>query len=156
MAGGLFNFEVGHYHSKDDKEGDNNLVPNSEIRSMVGFEREAAKNLTASFQYYMEQMLDYDQYRSTHQMGTPKSKYRQMLTAKLYYQMMKQTLNATAMLFYSPTDRDGQLRLGLEYKYSDQWRMDMGTNQFFGDKQDTFWNQFEDNSNFYAGLRYNF
>ena len=48
LQGGIFNLETGYYDSRADRAGDNPLQPNSEMRYLLGYEREVAKELTAS------------------------------------------------------------------------------------------------------------
>ena len=46
--------------------------------------------------------------------------------------------------------------MGILYKITDNWQLSGGANLFFGKDDYTFFGQFEDNSNLYLGLRYNF
>jgi len=56
---GIGNVEIGYYDSADDASGKNPLINNSEMRYLVGYTREIAKDFTMGLQYYIEQMLDY-------------------------------------------------------------------------------------------------
>ncbi|MCB9091436.1 MAG: hypothetical protein H6621_09625 [Halobacteriovoraceae bacterium] len=155
LLGGVGNAEFGYYESSEDKKGNNPFVPNDELRFLVGYEHELVKNTTGSMQYYVEHMLDYDEYLST-LMGVKKDESRHMATLKVRKEMLKQTLSFTAMLFYSPTDSDGHGRLSLDYKLTDDVKLFAGSNLFFGKEKTTFWGQFEDNSNIFAGTTINF
>lgn len=156
LSGGIFNFEGGYYDSKEDRKGTNPFIPNSEIRLLAGYEHELIKNSTGSIQYYVEQMQDYANYRANFMGTTVKDESRHMVTLKVRREMMRQTLSMTAMLFYSPTDQDGHYRLSGDYKMTDNTKFTLGVNGFFGEQPDTFWGQFEDNSNIYTGFTYNF
>lgn len=46
LLGGIGNFEIGYYDSRDDRDGGDPLIRNSEFRMMAGFERELAPDLT--------------------------------------------------------------------------------------------------------------
>ncbi len=59
LGGGIAHLEVGYYDSLDDRRGDNPLVRNSEFRLLVGYERDAAPNLTLGVQYALEHTLQH-------------------------------------------------------------------------------------------------
>jgi hypothetical protein len=61
---GIGNLEVGYYESADDLSGKNNLIDNSQMWYLIGYTREIEKDFTAGVQYYVEQMMDYSQYKS--------------------------------------------------------------------------------------------
>ncbi|MDH4240611.1 MAG: hypothetical protein OEW48_13705 [Phycisphaerae bacterium] len=46
--------------------------------------------------------------------------------------------------------------LPLDYKASDNVALEVGANIFFGDCPNTFFGQFQNNSNIYAAVRYSF
>jgi hypothetical protein len=48
------------------------------------------------------------------------------------------------------------LRPKASYKITDRWLIEGGANIFVGENDYTFYNQFEDNTNVYAGVRYSF
>src|SRR5690606_12723422 len=48
-----------YYDSVDDRSGDDFLINNSEMRYLVGYTQEIARDFIAGVQYYVEQMLDY-------------------------------------------------------------------------------------------------
>lgn len=155
LWGGVFNTEIGYYDSAEDKDGTSPVVPNDEFRALVGYEHELMKDTTGSIQYYVEHMMDYDKYLSTLG-GVKRDESRHMVTAKVRRDMLKQTLALTAMVFYSPTDQDGHGRLNLDYKLTDDTKVFAGSNIFFGKEPTTFWGQFENNTNVFAGVTINF
>ncbi|MBN2809272.1 MAG: hypothetical protein JXR80_07240 [Deltaproteobacteria bacterium] len=157
LEGGLAHLEVGHYDSKEDRHGDNPLVRNSEWRLLIGYEHEVAPDLTAGLQYYLEYMEDYDNYRHSLPPQTEKrDQYRHLLTLRLTQLLLSQNLKLSLFAYYSPSDQDAHLRPQISYKLTDNWLLVGGANLFSGESEATFFGQFEENSNAYAGLRYNF
>ncbi len=154
---GIGNLEIGFYDSRDDRDGDDPLVRNSEIRTLAGFERELAHDFTGSFQYYLEWMQEYDTYKSTLPAGTAaKDEYRHVLTLRLTKLLMNQNLRLSLFTYYSPSDKDGYIRPKVHYKVTDQWAIETGANIFVGKDDYTFFGQFQDNTNAYAGVRWSF
>jgi hypothetical protein len=156
MLGGITNVEVGYYDSLDDRDGTDPLVRNSELRLLTGFERELARDFTGAFQYYLEYMQDYDEYEQTADPAARKDEFRHLLTVRLTKLLMNQNLRLSLFAYYSPSDEDGYLRPKFNYKVNDQLAVDGGLNWFFGSDDYTFFGQFEDASNIYAGIRWNF
>lgn len=156
LFGGIGNFEAGYYYSLDDEDGIDPFIRNSEIRLLTGYEIELAKNLTGAVQYYLEYMQDYDEYKSTLISGPPKDEYRHVFTMRLTKLLMNQNLQISLFTYFSPSDKDGYLRPKAHYKITDQWAAEIGGNVFFGDDDHTFFGQFEDNTNIYAAIRWNF
>jgi hypothetical protein len=157
LLGGIGNAEFGYYDSTDDEGGNNPAVRPSEFRFLAGFERELAHELTGSVQYYIEAIDGYDEYEQSLPNGMKaREEYRQMLTLRLTKLLMNQNLTLSLFAYYSPTDNDGNVRPKVKYKLNDHWQLDGGLNFFFGDEEHTFWGRFQDNSNAFIGLRYNF
>jgi len=69
---------------------------------------------------------------------------------------MNQNLRCSLFTYYSHTDRDVYVRPNVNYKVSDNTAVELGGNLFFGDHPHTFFGQFRDNTNIYAGMRYSF
>ncbi|WP_321529798.1 hypothetical protein [uncultured Desulfuromonas sp.] len=157
LAGGVVNLETGYYDSREDRRGDDAMVPNSEMRVLVGYEREIARNFSAALQYYLEYMQDYSAYRRTLPEGmAARDEDRHVVTLRLTRQLLNQNLELSLFSYWSPSDRDSYLRPYVKYKASDAVSLYLGANLFFGDVPHTFFGQFEDNSNLYAGVRYSF
>ncbi len=157
LAGGIANAEIGYYDSRDDRSGDNPFVNNSELRWLVGYQRDLGNDINAGVQYYMEWMQDYGDYKRHLPVGAPdKEEYRQVVTLSLSKLMMNQNLRLSLFTYYSPTDNDAYLRPQVSYKYSDSVKLFIGGNWFCGNEESSFFNQFEHNSNIYAGIRYSF
>jgi hypothetical protein len=137
LGAGLINAETGFYDSREDGAS----VPDDEVRFLAGYEREIASNLTGSMQYYLERSSDKD---------------RHVLTLRLTRMLMNQNLIVGLFTFYSPSDKDAYFRPSATYKISDRWMATINGNIFIGERDDTFFGQFENNSNVNLGLRYSF
>ena len=154
---GIGNVEIGYYQSLDDESGDNALINNSQMRYLVGYTQEIARELTAGVQYYVEQMLDYGAYKDNLPSPTPaQDEFRHVLTLRLTKLLMNQNLTVSFFGYYSPSDEDAYLRPNVNYKVSDNMTVETGANIFFGSDSHTFFNQFQDNTNLYAAIRYSF
>jgi len=154
LAGGLFNIEIGRYDSLDDPNGNLSNIPNSENRFLIGFERELAKNLNGSVQYYVEQTSDYHaSLVATPQNAPIADRRRHVFTTRITQQLRMQTLQLSLFAFYSPSDEDGYLRPNIRYAIDDQWSASLGSNIFFGKTSRTFFGQLENNTNAYLSLR---
>jgi hypothetical protein len=157
VSGGIGNAEVGYYDSRDDGSGSDPEVRNSEWRVLLGYERELIANLTGSVQYYLEQMDDYGNYLGALSPGSPaKDHKRHVVTMRLTQLAMNQNLRLSLFNFYSPSDEDGYLRASSLYKMTDSVSFELGGNSFYGREGHTFFGQFENASNIYAGFRTSF
>jgi len=157
LGPGIAHLELGYYDSREDADGDNPFVANSELRLLIGYEQEIGENLTAGLQYYLEHMLDYEAYRrSLTETMEPEDEDQQQLTLRLTKQLLMETLELSLFTYYSPTAQDVHLRPEVTYDLTDAWTVDCGANLFYGEEEHTFFGQFENNSNVYLGLRYSF
>lgn len=155
--GGLINLELGYYDSIDDGNGDDPLLPNSEYRLLLGYERELIRDLSLAVQYYLEFMDDYAAYeRSLSAGASARDEDRHVVTMRLTKQLLNQNLQLSFFGYWSPSDEDGYLRPHLKYKASDALSLYLGANLFWGDQSQTFFGQFEKNTNMYMGVRYSF
>ena len=152
---GIVNGEWGYYDSRDDANGSNALINNSEQRLLLGYEQELIANLTLAFQLYSTQMLDYDNYvKSLPSDASEAKQYRHEVSSRLTWLALNQKLMASLFIRYSPSDNDYYLRPKLRYSMDDHWSYEMGANVFYGKQANTFFGQFEYNDNVYAALRY--
>jgi hypothetical protein len=157
LLSGIANVEAGYYDSLDDRNGANAFVNNSETRFLVGYEKELARNFTGAVQYYLEHMMDHGSYRRSLPPGiTPRDEDRHVFTLRLTRLLMSQNLRLSLFAFYSPSDNDAYLRPNINYKLTDRWTIETGGNIFVGDRDHTFFGQFERNSNIYVGARCGF
>jgi hypothetical protein len=157
LAGGLMNLEGGFYDSREDRDGSDPGVNNSEIRALSGYTRELARNFTMGVQAYVEWMRDYAAYKESLPPGQPaRDEARQVTSLRLTRLLMGQNLILSGFVYLSPTDEDGYLRASAEYKWSDTLATTLGSNLFFGAERQTFFGQLEDNSNLYLAVRRSF
>ncbi len=160
MGGGIANVEVGYYDSRQDPDGDDPLVDNSQIRTLIGFERdlpELTHDLTLGVQYYVEALLDHDDYQRTKPAEIPeRDELRHLITTRVTKQFLEQRLRVSLFGYFSPSDDDVYVRTSANYAIDDSWSVMCGVNLFAGDDEHTFFGQFEDNTNVWFGLRFGF
>ena len=154
---GLFNLEVGRYVSINDRNGEDPLVPNSEMRFLIGYEKELARDFTAKFQYYQEFMEDYHSYKHSLLMGEKaRDEDRHLFTLRLTKLALNQNLTLCLFTYYSPSDQDAYARSLIKYKFTDELGVTVGGNLFRGKNDYTFFGQFEKSSNIYGAIRYSY
>lgn len=148
---------MGYYDSRDDQNGENPFIPNSQLRYLAGYEQELAKDFTAGVQHYLEQTLQYGAYRLTLPPGMQAAdEFRQVITLGLTKRLLYQNLKLSLFTFYSPSDQDVYIRPNVHYKITDHWSAEGGANIFAGRKDHTFFGQFKNNTNVYSGVRWSF
>lgn len=151
----IANLEIAYYNSVDNPNGHNPDTSNSQMRYLAGYSRDVATELNLSVQYYVEQTLDF--YAHAPKTGElEKNEFRHVITVQATKLFMQQTLECVFAMYYSPSDEDAYFRPYLNYKYSDHANIYAGANIFVGKGQNTFFGQFEKNSNIYAAFKYSF
>ena len=153
---GIGNLEFGYYESDDDQSGKTDRINNSELRFLVGYSQEIGKDFTAGLQYYVEHMLDYSQHKDSLPSGLRRDKDRHLITVRLTKLLMNQNLRCSLFTYFSPSDKDVYMRPNINYKVNDNLALEAGANIFFGDYPSTFFGQFQNNTNIYTALRYNY
>jgi len=155
--GGILSLEGGYYDSRDDNAGDEPVSANSEARFLLGYQKQLAENLTLGIQYYAEIMMDFDAYKlALPDTSTSRKKYRDIVTLRLTRFLKHQTWRLSLFAFYSPAERDYLLQPKVNYRISDKFSTTLGANLFGGEKQTSFFGQFQRNDNLYLTLRYDF
>jgi hypothetical protein len=155
FASGLLNIEMAQYDSPEDERGVNPLVPNGQTRWLLGYEQELIKNLTGSAQWYLERTSDHDALINNSLYPQFESnRSRTVLTQRLHYSALQQTLTLKLFNFYSTSDEDGYVKLNADYSPVDEWQLSAGLNVFYGAQAFSFYNQFEDASNAFVRFRY--
>ncbi len=155
LAGGIAHAEAALYDGSDDV-GDAPTVPNSQLRGVVGYTRELVRNFNVGLQYYAEHTLDHERLLAAS--PAPEwepSEIRHVVTSRLTYRMLQQTLTASLFAFASPNDGDAHLRPALSYDWSDGFAVTAGANVMLGDAH-TFFGQLSDATNVYLRGRYSF
>ncbi|WP_029459393.1 hypothetical protein [Solidesulfovibrio alcoholivorans] len=156
VAGGIGNIEVAYYDSTEDPGGRDPNLNNSEMRYLVGFAREISRDFNGSVQYYVEQLLDYHNYRMRFDGSQPRDELRHVLTLQLTRLLMNQNLELSLSGYWSPSDQDAYLRPKILYKWTDHINQEVGANVFLGQRDDTMFGQYKANTNIYMALRYSF
>ena len=158
---GIGKLEIGYYESLDDEKGFNPFVDNSQLRSLLGYEKSLWRDFTFSLQYYLERILDYNNYESSAKAMNPdtdpdtlKDENRHVFTLRITQLLLRQNLTLSFFTYYSPSDEDVYARPNVSYKITDKWLVVLGANIFGGEKDHTFFGQFENNSNIYGRIRY--
>ena len=155
VVGGIAHAETAYYDGADD-EGDEPLVPNSQWRGLAGYERELLPDLTWGIQYYAEHTVDHDRLLAASPAPQLEpSETRHVVTTRLTYRLLQQTLTASLFAFVSPNDGDAHLRPSIAYEWSDALRLTGGANVMLGDDA-TFFGQLERATNVYLRARYSF
>ncbi|MCA9756328.1 MAG: hypothetical protein KDA27_11050 [Candidatus Eisenbacteria bacterium] len=151
FQGGVAWVEGGYYDSSEDPDGILPTVPNSELRAMAGYERQWWSDFTGGAQVYWEGVQDF-----VENPMDPKEENRVLLTLRLMQMLKYQTVKLNAFTFYSPTDEDAYVRLGVTYDYTDQLQLNVGANLFSGSDNRTLFGMNEDNSNVFGRVRFSF
>jgi hypothetical protein len=157
---GIGNIESGYYDSRDDSSGKNPFVNNSQIRCLVGYEQDLpwiVSDLTAGFQYYLEHIMDHDDYLTSLPSGAKAADQdRHLFTFRFTKLLWNQNLTCSLFTYYSPSDNDIYFRPNINYKFTDDLKGEIGGNFFRGKSSHTFFGQFYENTNIFVAIRYNF
>ncbi|NLD38292.1 MAG: hypothetical protein GX654_15625 [Desulfatiglans sp.] len=157
---GIGNIEAGYYDSRDDSNGNNPFINNSQFRFLLGYEQDlpmVASDLTAGLQYYLEHMMDHDAYLNTLAPGAPVAdEDRHLFTLRITRLLLNQNLTCSLFTYYSPSDQDFYIRPNISYKFTDDLKGEVGANIFGGENPHTFFGQFQENTNVFIAVRYNY
>jgi hypothetical protein len=157
ILGGIAWLESGYYDSRDDGDGGDPTIPNSQISSLAGFERQVKSNLTVNIQYQNKTMLDYDIYKSNLGPGMVElDETYHLITARLMQLLKMETITVSAFGFYSPSQEDFYGRFSVNYKYTDALTLGVGANIFDGKEEYTDFGAFSLNDNVYLKITYGY
>jgi len=157
LGDGILSLETSWYVSRDDRAGTDPFLPNSQLRVLAGYEQEVLPDFTLGAQYYLERTLDHDELVANQPPGLrPPDEHRHLLTLRATLLTHSQNVTWSLFTFASPSDEDVYLRGSWSWKATDAWSVSAGFNLFEGRSKQTFFGQFETNSNVYASLRRGF
>lgn len=157
MAGGIANAEFGWYDSRAEGASANPLLPNSERRYLLGYDRELLPQFNAGLQWYVEETVSFGQYESNAIPGAlQRDRFRHWMTLRLTRLAMQQNLELSLFTFWGVNQNDLYFRPRASYRWDDYWTMSAGANIFAGRDDNTFWGQFQSNSNVWFALRRSF
>lgn len=154
---GVLSLEAGYYDSREDGGGANPMIPNSQTRFLIGYQRQMWEDFTIGLQYYGEYMHEYSKYVRNLPAGFPQERrFHELTTIRLTQFLMNQTLRLSFFAFYSPSDGDYMLNPEIKYNFSDHVWSAIGANIFGGGNRASQFGQLDKNDNVYVQLRYEF
>lgn len=154
---GVVSFEAGYYDSREDRSGDNPMIPNSQTRYFVGYQRQLWEDFTVGLQYYGEYMQDYSAYLLNLPPGFPREKHlHQIASLRLTQFLMHQTMKLSFFAFYGLPDGDYLLNPEVKYNLTDSIWVAIGGTVFGGGKPWSQFGQLADNDNVYVQARHEF
>ncbi len=157
LLGGLFNVEGAFYDSFEDRDGADPATPNSQLRGLVGYERELFPKFQMGLQYYLEYTLDYDELIDESLWPDyEQNEFRHLLTLRLTQLLLMDNLELSLFTFFSPDELDTYIRPRITYKIAEPLAFIAGANLMFGRDDYTFFGQLKENTNVYVRLRYSF
>ncbi|MCI0698102.1 capsule assembly Wzi family protein [candidate division KSB1 bacterium] len=155
--GGVLSLEAGQYDSRQDRDGTDPLLPNSQTRFLIGYQRQLWQDFTVGLQYYSEYMHDYSAYEKNLPSGFPKEdRLHQLAVIRLTQFLVHQTVRVSFFSFYSPSEGDYQLNPEMKHNFSDHIWTALGANVFGGDESWSRFGQLDKNDNIYLQFRYEF
>jgi hypothetical protein len=154
--------EAGYYDSRE--EGVNPTIPRSQIRSLVGYQRQLWEDFTVGVQYYREddispyfwpngkipQRTDWKRMVEGHF-----REYSQLTTIRLTQFLRHQTVRLSFFAFFNPSGGDYMLNPEVKYSFTDHVWAAVGADIFGGSKATQF-GQLRRDDNVYTQLRYEF
>jgi hypothetical protein len=154
---GVMSLEAGYYDSREDQSGDNPMIPNSQTKYLVGYQRQLWEDFTIGMQYYGEYMQNYSAYVQNLPAGFPQEKrLHQLASIRLTQFMLHQTLRVSFFAFHGLSDGDYLLNPEVKYNLTDSLWVAVGGNIFGGGKPWNQFGQFAKDDNVYTQLRYEF
>ena len=149
--------EGGYYDSRQDHDGNDPTIPNSQWRFLAGYQRELWRDFTAGFQFYGEVMDHYGAYRGSLPAGMPiQDHFRGVTSVRLTQWLHYQTWKLSLFAAMSPTDVDYFLQPEISYRVTDNLGIAVGANIFGGRDGTTFFGQLAKNDNVFFNVRYDF
>ena len=154
---GVLSLETGYYDSRQDRDGTDTMIPNSQTRYLIGYQRQFWEDFTVGIQYYGEYLQDYSDYVQNLPTGFPQEKrLHQLGTVRLTQFLMHQTMRLSFFAFYGLSDGDYMLNPEVKYNLTDSIWVAVGGNVFGGGKQWSQFGQFAKDDNVYCQMRYEF
>lgn len=154
---GVLSLETGYYDSRQDRHGADPMIPYSQTRYLIGYQRQLWKDFTVGIQYYGEYMEDYLAYEQNLPPGFPKERrLHQLVSLRLTQFMIHQTLRLSFFAFYGLSDGDYMLNPEVKYNLTDAVWVAVGGNVFGGGKPWNQFGQFVKDDNVYTQVRYEF
>ena len=157
VLGGVLSLETGLYASGDDQAGDNPLIPNSQTRFLVGYQRQYWEDFTVGLQYYGERMLGYGAYRASLPPGMPsEERLHDLVSVRLTQLLRHQTVKLSLFAFWGLSSADYLLNPEAKVNLTDQVWVALGANLFGGGEPWSQFGQLDRNDAMYLQSRYEF
>jgi hypothetical protein len=154
---GVLSLEAGYYDSREDRSGTDPMLPNSQTRYLIGYQRQMWEDFTVGLQYYGEYMHDYSEYTGNLPKGFPKEKrLHDLVSVRLTQFLLHQTLRLSWFSFWSPSDGDYLLNPEIKYNFTDHIWAAIGAMSFGGGEKWSQFGQLDRNDNVYVQMRYEF
>jgi len=154
---GVVSLEGGYYDSRDDRAGNDPLIPNSQARFLLGYQRQFWEDFTVGLQYYGERMLDYGDYAATLPFGMPAEKrLHHLVSVRLTQLLRHQTVKLSLFAFRGLSSADYLINPEVKYNLTDQLWLAVGANFFGGGEPWTQFGQLDRNDSIYFQTRYEF
>ena len=152
---GVVSLETGYYDSLDDQDGADPMLPNSQLRFLVGYQKQLWEEGTLGLQYYAEIMQEYDAYTETMPPGFPREREVHGYVSLRFTQFFRnQTLKFFWFSFYSPDENDFLLNPEITYHFTDHVWAAVGALVFGGGDDWSRFGQFKENDHGYLQVRY--
>lgn len=152
---GVLSLEAAYYDSREDQSGTNAMIPNSQSKYLVGYQRQLWEDFTLGIQYYVQYLHAYAQYTQSRPVNIPtEDRLRQLASIRVSQLLMHQTLKLSFFALYGMSDKDYLLNPEVKYNLTDAVWLALGANIFGGEK---WWSQFGQqakNDNVYLQARY--
>jgi hypothetical protein len=153
---GIVSAEVGYYDSREDPDGSDLWVPNSEIRALLGYQRQLRPQTQLGVQYYAEWMQDREAYLANLDPAVrPRDQVRHVATLRYTQQLAYETWQLGFFLFLGLSEADYLAIPEIRHKLSEDLWAALGANLFGGEPQDLF-GALDANDNVYITARYGF
>lgn len=153
---GVVSAEVGYYDSREDPDGAEPWVPNSELRLLLGYQRQLFRESQVGLQYYAEWMQDHDAYRaSLAPEAQPRDEVRHVTTLRYTQQLAYQTWQLSFFVFLGLSEADYLVIPEVRRKLTEDLWVALGADVFGGGREDLF-GALDANDNVYVTARYGF
>lgn len=154
---GVVSLEAGYYDARDDRDGGNPLIPNSQARFLVGYQRQFWEDFTVGLQYYGERMLNYGAYAVSLPPAMPaEERLHDLVSIRLTQLLRHQTVKLSLFVFRGLASADYLVNPEVKYNVTDQVWAALGANLFGGGEPWSQFGQLDRNDSVYLQTRYEF
>lgn len=157
FLGGVLSLESAYYDSREDREGTNPVIENSQVKGLVGFNYPLWKDATIGLQGFLERMLDHEAYRASLPPAAPaRGEHRWTVTTRFTQLLLHQILTLNLFAFWGVTEQDAYLIPSVRYAFTDELWGEIGANVFLRNEPHTMFGGLDKNDNVYLSIRHGF